>query len=84
MSHCWYSRLLFERLLAAIYCVAFLVAANQFVPLLGERGLEPVSRFVRFELRGCFLVRSWTLRCANHQMSSSSRRIVSFAPLSAR
>ena len=44
----WYSRLLFERALAAIYFVGFLVAANQFVPLLGEHGLEPVSRFVKF------------------------------------
>jgi Lipase maturation factor len=43
----WYSRFLFERALALIYLVAFLAAANQFVPLLGERGLEPVGRFVR-------------------------------------
>lgn len=41
----WYSRFLFERALAAIYLIGFLVAANQFVPLLGERGLLPVSRF---------------------------------------
>lgn len=43
----WYSRFLFERALALMYLVAFLVAANQFVPLLGERGLEPVGRFVK-------------------------------------
>jgi len=43
----WYSRFLFERALALIYLVAFAVAANQFVPLLGERGLLPVSRFVQ-------------------------------------
>jgi hypothetical protein len=30
-----------------MYLVAFLVAANQFVPLLGVRGLEPVPEFVR-------------------------------------
>src|SRR5215467_1807931 len=48
MADYWYSRFLFERLLAAIYLAAFLVAANQFVPLLGEHGLEPVSRFLRF------------------------------------
>src|SRR4029453_3753893 len=41
----WYSRVLFERMLAAMYLVGFAVAANQFVPLLGERGLLPVSRF---------------------------------------
>jgi lipase maturation factor len=43
----WYTRFTFERGLALIYLVAFLVAANQFVPLLGEHGLLPVPRFVR-------------------------------------
>ena len=42
----WYSRFVFERGLAAMYLVAFLCAANQFVPLLGEHGLLPVTRFV--------------------------------------
>ena len=42
----WSSRFVFERALALIYLVAFLVAANQFVPLLGEHGLLPVTRFV--------------------------------------
>ena len=44
----WYSRFLFERMLAAMYLVGFAVAINQFVPLLGERGLLPVSRFTQF------------------------------------
>jgi hypothetical protein len=44
----WYSRFLFERSLALAYLIAFAVAANQFVPLLGERGLLPVSRFTQF------------------------------------
>jgi len=44
----WYSRFVFERALALIYLVAFLCAANQFVPLLGEHGLMPASRFVRY------------------------------------
>ena len=43
----WLSRFLFEHGLAFIYLVAFIVAANQFVPLLGERGLQPVTRFVQ-------------------------------------
>jgi hypothetical protein len=47
MSQYWYSRWLFERALAAIYFVAFLAAARQFVPLLGEHGLEPVGRWVQ-------------------------------------
>ena len=42
----WRTRLVFQRGLAIVYLVAFLVAANQFVPLLGERGLLPVPRFV--------------------------------------
>jgi hypothetical protein len=47
MTEYWYSRWLFERALAAIYLVAFVAAAIQFVPLLGERGLEPVGPWVR-------------------------------------
>ncbi len=47
MPSYWYSRFVFERGLALIYLVAFLVAVNQFVPLLGERGLLPVPRFVQ-------------------------------------
>src|SRR5262249_20445070 len=43
----WYSRLVFERALALIYLIAFVCAVNQFVPLLGERGLLPAARFVR-------------------------------------
>jgi hypothetical protein len=43
----WYSRFVFERALAAMYFVGFAVAVNQFVPLLGERGLLPVSRFTQ-------------------------------------
>jgi len=43
----WLARLVFQRALAAIYLIAFLVAARQFVPLLGERGLLPVPEFVR-------------------------------------
>ena len=42
----WLSRLVFQRALAAIYLVAFLVAVNQFRPLLGERGLLPAPRLL--------------------------------------
>ncbi|HYY79246.1 MAG TPA: lipase maturation factor family protein [Actinomycetes bacterium] len=42
----WSSRLLVGRALAGTYLIAFLVAANQFRPLLGERGLLPVRRFL--------------------------------------
>ena len=43
----WLTRFVFERALGLIYVVAFLTAVNQFRPLLGERGLLPVPRFVR-------------------------------------
>ena len=43
----WLSRWLFERALAFIYLVAFIAAVRQFVPLLGEHGLEPVGRWVQ-------------------------------------
>src|SRR3954451_5563429 len=42
----WYSRFVFERGLALIYLIGFIVVVNQFIPLLGERGLLPVPRFV--------------------------------------
>ena len=43
----WYSRFAFQRALALVYLIAFLCAANQFIPLLGEHGLLPVPQFVR-------------------------------------
>ena len=43
----WISRLVFLRAMAVLYLIAFLVAANQFRPLLGARGILPIPRFVR-------------------------------------
>ena len=43
----WLARLVIERALGAIYLVAFLVAVNQFRPLLGENGLLPTPLFLR-------------------------------------
>lgn len=43
----WLTRLLLERGIGIICLIAFLVALNQFKPLLGERGLLPVSLFVK-------------------------------------
>jgi hypothetical protein len=42
----WFVRLFFQRGLAVVYLIAFLVAVNQFRPLAGEHGLLPVPRFV--------------------------------------
>ena len=41
------ARLLLERGLAAIYLVAFVVAARQFPALCGDRGMQPASVVVR-------------------------------------
>jgi hypothetical protein len=43
----WLTRLVFQRGLALVYLIAFIVAFNQFVPLLGERGLLPVPNFIK-------------------------------------
>ena len=43
----WLTRLVIERALGAVYFVAFMVAVNQFRPLLGERGMLPVPAFLR-------------------------------------
>jgi hypothetical protein len=43
----WLTRFLILRLLGLIYAVAFLVAINQIVPLMGEKGLLPVGAFLK-------------------------------------
>ena len=42
----WLTRFVILRLLGLIYLVAFLVAANQILPLIGSDGLLPVSNFL--------------------------------------
>lgn len=43
----WWVRLVLQRGFAAIYLFAFVAVLDQFRPLLGERGLLPVPRFLR-------------------------------------
>ncbi|MBV8898274.1 MAG: lipase maturation factor family protein [Acidobacteriaceae bacterium] len=43
----WLTRLLLERSIGLICLIAFLVALNQFKPLLGEKGLLPVPLWVK-------------------------------------
>ncbi|MGW8763690.1 lipase maturation factor family protein [Streptomyces sp. NPDC055815] len=43
----WLGRIVFQRGLAGLYCVAFLSAALQFRALIGERGMLPVPEYVR-------------------------------------
>src|ERR671924_41359 len=42
----WLTRFVILRLLGFVYAVAFLVAANQLVPLIGEHGLTPANHFL--------------------------------------
>lgn len=42
------TRAAYQHGMALIYLLAFLVAYNQFVPLLGEKGLLPVPRFIKW------------------------------------
>src|SRR3954452_5126171 len=43
----WLGRLVFQRSLAAVYVIAFLVAVNQFRPLLGRNGLLPIPDYLQ-------------------------------------
>src|SRR6266516_1409488 len=42
----WLTRFVILRLLGFVYAVAFLVAAQQLVPLIGEHGLTPANPFL--------------------------------------
>jgi hypothetical protein len=42
----WLARFIILRLLGAVYAVAFLVAVNQALPLIGSTGLTPVDSFL--------------------------------------
>src|SRR5580765_4213939 len=42
----WLTRFLILRFLGLVYAVAFLVAINQILPLIGERGLLPLGIFL--------------------------------------
>jgi hypothetical protein len=43
----WLTRFMILRLLGGIYAVAFLVAINQVLPLIGSHGLTPVNVFIK-------------------------------------
>jgi hypothetical protein len=42
----WLTRFVILRLLGFVYAVAFLIAAQQLVPLIGEHGLTPANHFL--------------------------------------
>jgi hypothetical protein len=43
----WLTRFMILRLLGVIYAIAFLVAINQIVPLIGSKGLLPVGTYLQ-------------------------------------
>src|SRR3569623_1181398 len=43
----WLTRFVILRLLGVVYAVAFLVAVNQVIPLIGHNGLTPVDGFAQ-------------------------------------
>src|ERR1700754_4851344 len=43
----WLTRFAILRLLGAIYAIAFLVAINQIVPLIGSNGLLPLNTYLQ-------------------------------------
>lgn len=43
----WLTRFVLLRMLGALYAIAFLVAINQVLPLIGEHGLLPVELFLQ-------------------------------------
>jgi hypothetical protein len=43
----WLTRFMILRLLGIVYAVAFLVAINQLIPLIGSHGLTPVDIFLK-------------------------------------
>lgn len=47
LSTYWLTRFMILRLLGIIYAVAFLVAINQIVPLIGADGLLPVGNYLK-------------------------------------
>ncbi len=43
----WLTRFVILRLLGAIYAIAFLVAINQIIPLMGAKGLTPMGDYLQ-------------------------------------
>ncbi len=67
-EHYWLTRFCFQRAMGFLYLVAFLVAANQYLALLGKEGLLPVKTFLK-------RVRFWD--CPNLLFLNCSDRFIS-------
>ena len=44
----WLTRFMILRLLGIVYAVAFLVAINQIIPLMGSHGLTPIGQYLKY------------------------------------
>src|SRR6476659_3458529 len=44
----WLTRFVILRLLGLIYAIAFLVAINQIIPLIGSDGLLPLNSYLQY------------------------------------
>src|SRR5436190_9666195 len=44
----WLTRFMILRLLGIIYAIAFLVAINQIIPLIGSNGLTPIGIYLKY------------------------------------
>ncbi len=44
----WLTRFVILRLLGTVYAIAFLVAINQALPLIGSHGLLPIGNYIRY------------------------------------
>ncbi|MBN2732378.1 MAG: lipase maturation factor family protein [Balneolaceae bacterium] len=42
----WFARFLIQRAIGLVYLIAFINALNQFIPLLGEKGLLPLPNYL--------------------------------------
>lgn len=47
-SQYWITRLIFQKALAGTYLLAFTIAFNQARPLIGEKGLLPIHKFLNY------------------------------------
>ena len=43
----WLTRFMILRLLGLVYAIAFLVAINQIIPLIGSHGLTPIGIYLK-------------------------------------
>jgi len=46
VSQYWLTRFLIQRSLGFIYLIGFLIVVNQYIPLVGEKGLLPIRHFL--------------------------------------